>query len=508
MRRETGTKILGVLLLLFAGCANPNRSPPDTITTIVSAPVASLNPLYASDAASQHINELTHSSLVTISDQLIPEPYLAEEFRFVNPTTIEFRLRQGCRFPNGQALTSRDVEKSLLFFQDEKNKSVHAEAFKRIKKFERLDDFRFRFLIDKPSLSLVSDLELLKIMQLDGIQPGDKPSVIPGLGPYQVDSLATGQILLSRANPACLPVPPTPKIKVKVVRDDLSRYLKLHRGELDFVQNEMNYRKIELIEKEKESPLRTISSDGIGYTYVGLNLTNEKLRDPRVREALALSFDLPAMIQYKLRGKALPARNLLADFNYYANKNVPLMPKNHERARELLDQAGYSNGSNGKPPLRLSLKTTTALSNIENARVMVAQAREVGIELDHQAFEWGIFFSDVKSGNTELYQLRWVGVVDPRIYFEVFHSGEIGRNNRTRYKNPSLDALIEKGEATVDLKTRKAIYDEVQSVVAKDLPYIGFWHNRNVGIYRKELSNVKMPPNGSWRNLLVMRKEP
>lgn len=507
MRGIYGTKIrlLSAALLLTA-CANPNRSPPDTITTIVSAPVATLNPLYTSDAAGQHINELTHGSLVTISDKLIPEPYLAEEFHFVNPTTIEFRLRKGCTFLNGREVRAEDVEKSLSFFQDDKNKSYMQESFKRIKKFERLGDYRFRLILDKPSLSLVADLELLKIMQLDGIQPGDKPTVIPGVAPYKVDSLETNAITLSRASSGCLPVPPTPKIKVKVVRDDLSRFLKLQRGELDFVQNEMNFRKVQMVEQDPSGPLRVSASDGIGYSYLGLNMLSPKLQDHRVREALALTFDLPSVIKYKSRGMAVQGRNLLADFNYYANTKVPLVERNLERARQLLDEAGYSNGHNGKPPLKLTLKTTTFMVNVENARVLAAQAQEAGIQMDYQAYEWGIFYADVKAGNTELYMLRWTGIIDPRIYFDIFHSGEIGRSNRTRYKNPALDKLIEQGEVSVDLKQRKAIYDEVQAMVAQDLPYISLWYPRNTAVYRKEISNVVMPPNGSWRNLLVIRK--
>ncbi|MGZ3713210.1 MAG: ABC transporter substrate-binding protein, partial [Bdellovibrionota bacterium] len=404
------TKILVLFAFLLVGCANPNRSPPDTITTILSAPVQSLNPLYAGDANSQHINELAHASLVNISDQLIPEPYLAKEFHFVNPTTLEFELKKGCRFENGREVRSDDVAKSLAYFQDDKNKSVHAETMKRIKKFDKIDDYKFRLILEKPTLSMVADLELLKILQLEGINPGDTPSVIPGAGPYRVTALTPGQISLERSAPGCLPVPPMPKIKIKIVRDDLSRYLKLQRGELDFVQNEMNYRKLEVIAQDKDSPLRVTASDGIGYSYLGLNMTNPKLRDPRVREAIALSLDVPALIKYKSRGMATPARNILADFNYYANKNVPIVTRDLDRARKLLDEAGYSNGTNGKPPLKLSLKTTTAMVSVENARVIVAQAKEAGIEISHQAFDWGIFYADVKTGNTELYQLRWVGV--------------------------------------------------------------------------------------------------
>lgn len=504
MKRETNLKLCFLTLGLLA-CSNTNRSPADTITTIVSAPVPSLNPIYATDANSQHINELVHSGLVTISEKLVPEPYLAQEFHFAKPDVLEFTLRRGCFFENGKEVHSEDVEKSLLYFQDPANLSPHAEAMKRIKKFEKIDDYRFRFLLEKPSLSLLADLELLKIMQLEGIT--GKPASIPGVAPYKVDVLEPRMIALSRANPGCLPLPPSPKIKIKVVRDDLSRYLKLRRGELDVVVNEMNFRKAELIGRNPGGPLRVSSSEGIGYSYLGINMTNPKLRDPRVREAIALSLDVPALIQFKSRGMASPARNLLADINYYANREVPIVQRDLKRARELLDQAGYSNGSNGKPPLRLTLKTTTAIASVENARVMAAQAREAGIEIEHQAFEWGIFYADVKTGNAELYQLRWVGVTDPRIYFEVFHSGEIGRNNRTRYKNPEMDQWIEKGEATVKLEERKKIYDHVQELAARDLPFIGLWYGKNVAVYRDEVKNVTVPATGSWKSFLAMRKE-
>ncbi|WP_330614740.1 hypothetical protein, partial [Clostridioides difficile] len=78
------------------------------------------------------------------------------------------------------------------------------------------------------------------------------------------------------------------------------------------------------------------------------------------------------------------------------------------------------------------LKTSAGTIQVENARILVAQAREAGIMLEHKPFDWGIYFSDVKSGNTELYTLSWPGIADPDLYFELFHSSNIGKNNRTR----------------------------------------------------------------------------
>jgi peptide/nickel transport system substrate-binding protein len=492
---------------LLTACTQRNQSPKDTLTVSVGSPISTLNPLYATDAGSQHTTELVHASLVSANEKFLPEPYLAESFRIVAPTILEFHLRPNCRFHTGRAVTAADVERSLDFFRDEKNQSTFAESFKRIVKFEKLGPLSFRLHTAKPAPSLLADLEILKILDLDGISPGSRPASIPGAGPYKLDDANSSLVSLSRVPPSCLPGPPLAKVKIKTVRDDLSRFLKLKTGEVDVVMNELNYRKVEAINADPSLPLQVSTSDGIGYTYIGVNTRSGPLRDRRVRRALALSFDVPALIRYKSRGMANVARNLLEDQNYYANLNVPKVERNLAEARRLLAEASFSDGRNGKPPLRLTLLTSTASFNIENGQVLIAQAAEAGIELKLKALEWGIFYSDVKAGNTELYLMRWVGVTDPRIYFEAFHSQEIGRGNRTFFRDPRVDRLTEAGETTMEPAARKKIYDEVQSIVAEELPYIGLWYGKNVIVSRKVVKNLVSVPSASWKILLKASKE-
>lgn len=506
-RSENPVLFLLSVSLFLCACTNRNQSPADTLTTVISAPVQSLNPLYGTDAASQHINELLHGALISINEQMVPAPYLAEEMRAPDPLTLEFKLRKGCTFATGRPITSDDVKKSIDYFRDPANQSAFLEAFAAIDRFEKVDDFRFRLVTKKPAPGLRTDLDLLKILDLEGVSPGAKPSDIPGAGPYRLVNLDAGQIQLERRPQPCLPEPPMPKIRIKVVRDDLSRFLKLKTGEIDLVLNEMNYRKVEVIEADPSLPMAVTSSGGIGYSYLGLNMANAKLRDPRVRRALALSLDIPSLIKYKSRGMAKPARNILSDENFYANLSVPLLERNLAEAGRLLDEAGYSNGSNGKPPLKLTLKTNTSTISVENARVIVAQMKEAGIEMEHQANDWGIFYNDVKTGNAEVYILRWVGVTDPRIYYEAFHSREIGKTNRTRYNNPEMDKWLDMGESTTDPMRRRDAYLKVQEIASRDLPYIGLWYGKNVAVYRKEVKNVSLHPAGKWKPLLSMRKE-
>ena len=75
----------------------------------------------------------------------------------------------------------------------------------------------------------------------------------------------------------------------------------------------------------------------------------------------------------------------------------------------------------------------------------------VGIELEIRTYEWGTFYEDIKQGNFHLYSLAWVGVTDPDIYYNLFHSVSVPPNgdNRGRYNNPAIDALLEKGRVAI-----------------------------------------------------------
>jgi peptide/nickel transport system substrate-binding protein len=122
-----------------------------------------------------------------------------------------------------------------------------------------------------------------------------------------------------------------------------------------------------------------------------------------------------------------------------------------------------------------------------------------------RSYEWGTFYADVKKGNFHLYSLAWVGVVDPDVYYNLFHSASVppDGNNRGRYRNPEIDALLERGRREMNLDERRRIYGEVQRIVARDLPYIPLWWWRNVAVMQPTLRGFELYPDG---NLISLRK--
>jgi peptide/nickel transport system substrate-binding protein len=505
--RNRAKQIILLFILLFSvvSCSPKNRSPDDTLVTILSAPVTSLDPLTATEANAQRVNQLIHVSLLAIGRDLTPQPSLAESFRVVSDQIIEFKLRSGCYFQNGKAIDLDDVAKSIELYSKPEHGSLFQESFRKITRFEKIDESRFRLHTKEPYPSLFYDLALLKVMPA-GLHTSKVFQTSPiGGGPYRLVSISASGIKLERFDNKCMPQAFMPKIEAKVVRDDLSRLLKLRNGEVDLVMNDIDLRKIKAIQEGNSPGLRALVEDGTAASYMGLNFANPHLKKINVRRAIALSLDINAIIRYKLAGLATPTATVIAPSSYY-HADIPPPARDLEEARRLLDIEGYGNGVNGKPPLRLTLKTTTYRPVAENARAISAQLAEAGIIVDHKAFEWGTFYADVRARNTEMFLLRWVGVAAPDLLYDIFHSSRLSANNRTNYVNPKMDALLNATSGTLNIDIRRRNFIEAQRLAAEDLPYVNLWIHKNVVAYREDIEGIELLPTDDWDNFPKIRK--
>jgi peptide/nickel transport system substrate-binding protein len=249
----------------------------------------------------------------------------------------------------------------------------------------------------------------------------------------------------------------------------------------------------------RDPNLQVDRSPGTRLAYLGFNVRDPILEDSRVRQAIAYALDRRPMIEYLWRGQAQPARSILPPQSWAFNGNVPAYDHDLDKANHLLDAAGYAvvNGIR----FHITMKTSTD----ENTRLMVAvmqqQLREVGIALDIRSFEFATFFADVQHGAFQMYGLRWIGGnEDPDIFEYAFDSAKFPPNgaNRVYYSNPKVDALIDKARREIDPQLRKPLYDEVQRIVADDLPYINLWYLDNVLVHTRRVRNLKLNPAGNY----------
>jgi peptide/nickel transport system substrate-binding protein len=243
-----------------------------------------------------------------------------------------------------------------------------------------------------------------------------------------------------------------------------------------------------------------------------MNLRDPRLADRRVRRALAHAIDRAAIIRTLLGGLAVEAAGLLPPAHWAHEPSAARYAHDPARARALLDEAGLVDPDGGGPLPRTSLTFKTSQNELSRriAEVLQQQLAEVGIEMTIRSYEWGTFYADIKSGNFELYTLSWVGIVDPDIYYDVFHSASAppAGSNRGGYANPALDRLLERGRRTMDPDARRTIYREVQRIIADDLPYVSLWYPMNVVVLTRRVDGFVPSPSGDWSSLASVTLAP
>ena len=505
---------LVVLLSIAIACGKTTDDGVGVLRVGIEDHPKTLDPRYATDAYGSRItHQLIFSCLVQHGYDLQIVPDLAKSWETPDDKTYVFHLRPDVTFHDGTPLTADDVKFTFEHLMDPETGSPYAMTFKdKIKGIEVVDAHTIRFDLTQPIASFLPSLVIPILPKHVILNEDNFDERFIGSGPFRFASQSTNEIALV-ANKAYYGGPPkVDRVVFKVVSDGTTRYLKMKKGDLDLVVNAIPTGKID---EFKTPPLsdryRFKESPGISYNYLAFNLEDEKLKDVRVRRAIALAINTNEIIQYKLHGHATLATGLLSHLNWYYEGDVPRYAHDPQKAKALLNEAQYTDPDGDGPQMRmsLSLKTANDPEVIGIARVIQAQLAEVGIGLDIRSYEWGTFYGDIKKGNFQMTSMRWVGVTEPDFYYDLFHSSQVpphGRN-RCRYQNKEMDQLVEKGRHTLDPKERKHIYSKVQKKIAEDLPYVSLWHLNNISIVNKRVNGYRQHPMGGFHSFKDIRLE-
>jgi peptide/nickel transport system substrate-binding protein len=492
-----GSLALLLCCLIVSSCSK--KSPADTLVMIIESSPTNLDPRVGVDAFSERIDSLIFDDLLTRSENLSVAPGLAESWDVPDPLTYVFRLHHGVKFHDGRPLTARDVKWTFDSLMQHVIRSTKAGPYRYVDHIEAPDDYTVVFHMKEPDASLLWNVSDDSI----GIVPQgarDEMTRHPiGSGPFQFVSAETDrEVILERNNGYWGAEPKLPRIRFAVVPDGTTEALELRKGSCDLSIN--SYITPDMILTLSRDPdLVVESSPGTRLAYLGFNLRDPILKDVRVRQAIAYALDRTPMIEYLWRGEAQVARSVLPTQSWAYNGDVPAYDHDPAKAAQLLDAAGY-------PALHgIRFHITMKTSTDENTRLMVAvmqqQLRKVGIALDIRSFEFATFFSDVTHGAFQMYGLRWIGGnEDPDIFEHAFHSSQLPPNgaNRGYYLNSEIDGLIDQARREVDPKLRKPLYDQVQRILARDLPYVNLWYLDNVVVHTRRVRNVQMNPAGNY----------
>jgi peptide/nickel transport system substrate-binding protein len=491
---------------LFAACSSAPAAD-QTNYLIVGSRTApnNLDPLIGTDEASARVSQLVFSSLMDIGDDLRPQPRLAERLEQPDPLTYIVRLRHGVKFHDGRPLTARDVVYTYRSVLDPKRLSPYRGGFTTVQSIEATDDYTVTFKLKAPFAAFPVQLVAPPIVP-DGASDAMLRAHPIGTGPYRFVSYAVDdQVVLAAFTDYFEGPPANPGIVMKVIPDDTMRGLELRKDSIDVVINDLPPDIV--YQLEQRGDFRVARSPGVDFMYLAANMRDPVMSNRRVRLAIGYAIDREAIVKYMRRGLAQVAVGLIPRQAWAFEPDVFQFTYDPERAKMLLDEAGYPDpdGDGPLPRLQISLKTSTNEEYRLQATVIQQDLARVGIAVDLRSYEFATFYADVLKGNFQLYALQWVGgaLVDPDILRRVFHSQQVppAGFNRGFYNNPEVDRLIDQATTALDEAERKRYYSAAQKIIAADAPYIPIWNRINAIVAQPAVANLHLNAVGNFESL-------
>jgi len=462
----------------------------------LDAEPATLNMIHTSSG--MYTNYIVHGNIFEGLLDYDPDafelrPFLAESYEVSDDgLEIYFRIRDNVHFSDGHPITADDV---IFTYETIKNPRVDAAStanyYKDVERVVKISDLEVKFIMKKvyfKSLEFVClrDAGILPkhIYEFDDPEEFNKRVSNPvGSGPYVFEKWDVGRELVLRRNENYWGrKPKLKKIVYKFITNDTAAVQSLRSGQIDYMRPLPEQFAQLSGDKEFTKDIRCLSywHPGVGYFWMGWNQDRPFFKDRRVRLAMTHLVNRETICKYLL--KVPEAKIPTGPFYIFGPQNDPNIkpwPYEPEKAKELLDEAGWvdTNGDgirdkNGLP-FRFRYMIGSGIPLHEQiAKLLKDEAAKVGIDVIPDPFEWSVFIQRVQDREFDAVNMAWGGGLagDP---YQVWHSSQIGNrgSNYVGFNNPKADAIIEEARQTLDPDKRNKLYHQLHRIIHEEQPY-------------------------------------
>jgi peptide/nickel transport system substrate-binding protein len=476
-----------------------------------------LIPMLEGDSASHDVAGLIFNGLVKYDKDLSIIGDLAESWN-ISPDglIITFHLRKGVKWTDGVEFTAHDVMFGYKTIIDEKTPTAYKEDYLQVKKAEVLDKHTFRVTYKKPfapALSSWGSLPVLPKHLLEGkditkVKFGRDPI---GMGPFILDKWLSGQSVSLRSNQDYFEERPyIDKYVYRIIPDTATMFLELQAGGLDYMGlTPIQFTKQTDTEYFKRN-FQKFRYPTFAYTYLGFNFKSPKFKSKKVRQAIAYAIDKEEMIDVVLFGLGNPATGPYVPNTWPYNPNVKKYPYDPVMAKKLLAEEGWSDSDgdgwldrNGEP-FEFTIITNMGNDSRRKAATIIQwRLKHLGIKVDIRIIEWSAFINEfIDKRRFEACLLGWSIGLDPDQY-DIWHSSKTKEKefNFITYANKRVDELLNKGRGTFDIEERKKAYDEMQEILAEEVPYVFLYVPDALPIVHSRFKGIEPAPIGISYNI-------
>lgn len=424
-----------------------------------------------------------------------------------------FHLRSGAKFHNGRAVTADDFVYSLTrsLFPEEKEaaqvvglsylndivgvKEYRAGTSPKVSGLEAVDPQTLRITIDAPKAYFLAKLTYPTAYCVckEEVEKNhgtiDKTNTV-GTGPFKLAEYARGDRIVLDANPDYFEgAPKLKRIERRILLDQGTRHDKFEAGELDIADISMASYRGDSQNSDLSSKIKSFARPSIYYMVMNQGVY-PPFKDKRVRQAFAMAVDRANIVKTVHQGVPQPAEGIVPPGVPAYNEGFHGLGFHPDKARALLAAAGFPGGK-GLPPLKLSFRAS--VEDIHNTAVAIAAdlKQNLGIDVELDETEWGIFLKKRSRGELPLSFLRWAAdYLDPEDFLSTMLRTGVPQNT-IGYSNPEFDRLCDQADLMQDPQERVKTYQKAEAIAVDDAPWVPFYFQKDVELWNPKLRGVE-----------------
>jgi peptide/nickel transport system substrate-binding protein len=449
-------------------------------------------------SAAAAISEVTlvnlYEALTRIDAEGAVGPGLAKSWTVSEDAlTYRFKLRDTARFHNGKPATSADVKFSLDRARAADSTNPQKAYFKAIEAVETPDPQTVVVKLSRPDGLFLFHMGLgAAVIQSAETQPADKQTPV-GTGPFKFERWISGDRVVLVRNPDYDgPKPALERVSFRFIADPAAQVSSILAGDVDTVPQFNTY---EALPQFKNDPrFRVVTGTSEGETVLSTNNARKPFDDVRVRRALAHAIDRATLIEGAMSGLATPIGSHFAPNRPEYVDLTGLYPYDVKKAKALLAEAGYPNG------FETTLRLPPPIYARRSGELIAAMLAEAGIRAKVENLEWAQWLEKVFRGKDfDLSIVAHTEALDIEIYSRPdYYFG---------YKSDRFNALNAELERTLDPARRKALYGDMQRLLAEDsvngflfqLPVVTVENAKVVGMWKNRPYQVNDVTGVRWQ---------
>ena len=468
----------------------------------LAAEPTSMDPHYQNLTINNSFSTQVYNALVLqdVNQKLIPG--LAESWKPVDDTTWEFKLRAGVKFHNGAAFTAEDVVATMKRAANVPNSPSSFATFIKGKEFEIVDDLTLRVSTKKPDPFTPNDMSRIAIIDSAFVDATTEDfntgASAFGTGPFTLTKWLPGDLIeIARNDNYWGNNVEWDNIIIRPIKDGTTRTAALIAGDVDFIER---VAPSDLPNLEKRDGISVFKSVSNRLLYLTLHMTDNPIKpyvtdfndnpivspfkDIRMRKAVSFAINRQAIADRVMDGLSSPAGQFSPEGYIGYSPNLKADGYDPARARELMAEAGYSDG------FKLTVHGPAG-RYANDTRILEAIAQmlsSIGIETTVETMPASVFFKrfarggpDKKPEFTAAMSGYANGSGEPSHPLRIFiHTKQkergYGPGNRNGYSNSEVDKLIEDGRASMDIAKGEAAFIKATEIAMQEYALLPIHH--------------------------------